>query len=244
MLGGMDIILVPGFWLNASAWDAVTPPLVAAGHTVHPLTLPGMGSVDDDRSGIGLEDHVDAVVAAVDALDDDAQVVLVGHSGGGAVIHAAADRRPGRIARNVYVDSVPMGHGSVINDALPVVGHEIPLPDWSVFDEPDLVDLDEDLRARFRAVAIPTPVRVASDPVTLSDDRRYEVPTTVIACEAFEGFDSPSSMYRHFIGAGSPYTAELAALQDYEIVDLSTGHWPMFTRPGELGEAITAAVSG
>ncbi|WP_277213831.1 alpha/beta fold hydrolase [Isoptericola croceus] len=239
----MDIILVPGFWLDASAWDAVTPPLVAAGHTVHPLTLPGLASVDDDRSGIALDDHVEAVVAAVDALDDGAEVVLVGHSGGGAVIHAVADRRPDRIARNVYVDALPLGHGGVINDELPVVDGEIPLPDWSVFDEPDLVDLDEDLRASFRAAAIPTPVRVGTDRITLGDERRYEIPTTVIACEAFEGFDSPSSMYRHFIGAGSPFTAELAALRDYEIVDLPTGHWPMFTRPVELGEAIAAAVS-
>ncbi|WP_407317606.1 alpha/beta fold hydrolase [Isoptericola halotolerans] len=239
----MDIILVPGFWLNASAWDAVTPPIVAAGHTVHPVTLPGMASVDDDRSGLTLEDHVEAVATAVDALDEDAAVVLVGHSGGGAVIHAVADRRPGRIARNVYVDSLPMGHGSVINDELPVVGDEVPLPDWSVFDEPDLVGLDDDLRERFRAMAIPTPARVASDPVVLRDERRYEVPTTVIASEAFEGFDSPSSMYRHFIGAGSPYTAELAAMHDYEIVDLPTGHWPMFARPVDLGEAIAAAVS-
>jgi pimeloyl-ACP methyl ester carboxylesterase len=238
----MDIILVPGFWLNASAWDAVTPPLTAAGHTVHPVTLPGMGSVDEDRSGIGLEDHVEAVAAAVDALEGDAEVVLVGHSGAGAVIHAVADRRPGRIARNIYVDALPLGHGGVINDELPVVDGEVPLPDWTVFDEPDLVGLDDDLRARFRAAAIPTPVRVATDPVRLGDERRYDVPSTIIACEAFEGFDSPSSMYRHFIGAGSPYTAELAALRDYEIVDLPTGHWPMFTRPVELGEAIAAAL--
>jgi pimeloyl-ACP methyl ester carboxylesterase len=117
----MHIILVPGFWLNASAWEAVTPPLVAAGHTVHPLTLPGMGSIDADRSGITLEDHVAAVVDAIDALGPDATVVLVGHSGGGALIHAAADRRPGRIARNVYVDSLPLGDGLVVNDELPVV---------------------------------------------------------------------------------------------------------------------------
>lgn len=239
----MDIILVPGFWLNASAWDAVTPPLVAAGHTVHPLTLPGMGSTDADRSGITLEDHVAAVVDAVDALGPDATVVLVGHSGGGALIHAAADRRPGRIARNVYVDSLPLGDGGVVNDELPVVDGEIPLPDWSVFDDADLVDLDEELRGRLRAMAVPTPARVASDPVRLTDERRYDVPSTIIACEMFEGFENPTRMYRHFIDQDHPYTRELSRLRDYEIVDLPTGHWPMLTRPTELGEAIATAVA-
>ncbi len=79
----MDIILVPGFWLDASSWEEVTPPLEAAGHTVHPLTLPGgLESVDASRAGIGLRTHIDAVVAKVDSLDG--KVILVGHSGGGA----------------------------------------------------------------------------------------------------------------------------------------------------------------
>ncbi len=239
----MDIILVPGFWLNASAWDAVIPPIVGAGHTVHPVTLPGMESVDADRSGITLEDHVAAVVDAVDALGPDATVVLVGHSGGGALIHAAADRLPGRVARNVYVDAVPLGDGGVINDELPVVDGEVPLPDWSVFDDADLVDLDDELRGTFRTTAVPTPARVASDPITLVDERRYDVPSTIIACEFFEGFEGPSQMYRHFIGADHAYTRELSRLRDYEIVDLPTGHWPMFTRPDDLGRAIADAVA-
>ncbi|WP_278234622.1 alpha/beta hydrolase [Isoptericola sp. AK164] len=239
----MDIILVPGFWLNASAWDAVTPPLVAAGHTVRPMTLPGMDSVEADRSGITLADHVDAVVAAIDALPDDAEIVLVGHSGGGAVIHSAADRRPARITRAVYTDSFPLGDGGAINPDLPVVDGEIPLPDWSVFDEPDLAGLDDALQARLRAMAIPTPARVASDPVRLTDERRYDVPTTVIACEYFGSFDGPRAMYEHFIAQDDPFTRELAAMRDCEIVELPTGHWPMFTRPVELGEAIAAAVA-
>ena len=87
----MDIILVPGFWLDASSWEEVTPPLVAAGHQVHPLTLPGLESADAPRAGIGLRTHIDAVVAKIDTFD--APVVLVGHSGGGAIIHGAVDAR-------------------------------------------------------------------------------------------------------------------------------------------------------
>lgn len=230
----MDIILIPGFWLDGDSWADVTPPLVSAGHTVHPVTLPGLESVDADRSGIGLRDHVDAVIALVDSLPQ--QVVLVGHSGGGAIAHAVVDARPDRVSRVVYVDSGPLADGGVINDELPVVNGEVPLPDWEVFEDEDLVDLTDELRARFRSIAIPEPVGVTSDKQVLGDPRRYEVPATVIACEI------PSDMMRQWIAGGHPYVAELAALNDYELVDLPTGHWPQLTRPVDLAHAILAAV--
>lgn len=233
----MDIILVPGFWLDASSWSGVTPTLTAAGHQVHPLTLPGLESKDASRSGIGLRTHVEAVTAAVDKLDEG--VVLVGHSGGGAIIHAVVDARPERVARAIYVDSGPLGHGGVINDELPEQGDEIPLPDWTVFDDADLLDLNEELRAEFRSRAIPQPRGVACDPQQLSDDeRRYSVPVTIIACEF------PSAQLQEWVAQGHPFVAELARMKNVEYVDLPTGHWPQFTRPAELGAAILAAVDG
>ena len=105
------------------------------------MTLPGMDSVDADRSTIGLRDHVDAVVELIDFRARPGQIVLVGHSGGGAIAHAAVDVRPERVARVIYVDCWPLGDGGVINAALPVQNGEIPLPDWSFFDKEDLVDL-------------------------------------------------------------------------------------------------------
>ena len=230
----MDIILVPGFWLDASSWSEVTPALVAAGHRVHPLTLPGLESMDAPRAGIGLRDHVDAVVAAVDAVGE--PVVLVGHSGGGAMIHGAADARPDRVVRAVYVDCVPLGEGDVINDELPAVGDEVPLPAWEEFDDADLTDLDEDLRTAFRARAIPEPVGVTRDPQHLHDERRFEIPATVIACEF------PARQLLDWVKEGHSYTAELGRIHDVEYVDLPTGHWPQFTKPTELGAAILAAV--
>jgi pimeloyl-ACP methyl ester carboxylesterase len=196
-----------------------------------------MDSKDADRSGITLRDHVDAVVGVIDSVDPaGGPVVLVGHSGGGAVAHAAVDARPDRVARVVYVDSGPLGEGGVINDELPAANGEVPLPDWSLFDEEDLVDLDDDLRAAFRERAIPTPVHVTSDPQHLADERRYDVPVTVIACEF------PSSMLREWMEQGHPYVRELGRIRDVAYVDLPTGHWPQFTRPEELGRAILASV--
>ena len=233
----MDIILIPGFWLDASSWDTVVPALREAGHRTHPLTLPGMHAANEDRSEITLRDHVEAAVAAIDSIDTASSgIVLVGHSGGGAVAYAAADARPDRISRVIYVESGPLGDGDCINDRIPAAGGDAPLPDWSFFDDADLVDLDDELRAAFRHRAIPTPVRVARDAQQLFDERRYDVPVTVIACEM------PSSAIKEAINQGHPYVRELAKIREVEYVDLPTGHWPQFTLPADLAKEIRNAV--
>lgn len=230
----MDIVLIPGFWLDGASWDQVAAPLRDGGHTVHAITLPGLESRDSDRADIGLRDHVDAVISVVDSIAE--PVVLVGHSGGGAIAHAAADARPDRIARVVYVDSGPLGDGDVINDEFPLVNGEVPLPDWSEFEDEDLVDLDDELRERLRSIAIPEPSRVARDKQVLSDPRRYDIPVTVISCEF------PTAMLREWLSKEHPYVAELGKVKDFELVDLPTGHWPQLTRPRELAAAILTAV--
>jgi pimeloyl-ACP methyl ester carboxylesterase len=60
---------------------------------VRALMLPGLASIDDDRAGVGLADHVAAVIEAID--DTDTPVALVGHSGGGAIAQRRSTR--GRI---------------------------------------------------------------------------------------------------------------------------------------------------
>ena len=55
-------------------------------------------------------------------------------------------------------------------------------------------------------------------------------------------FVDPASYLTEWIDAGHPYVAELARIRDVEYVDLPTGHWPQFTRPAELGQAILRAV--
>jgi len=105
-----------------------------------------------------------------------------------------------------------------------------------VFGEEDLTDLDDELRERFRAKSVPQPVGVATDRQVLRDPHRYDVPITVITCEF------PAEMLRELMVKGHSYTAELAKVHDATLVDLPTGHWPQFTKPAELGEAIVQAL--
>jgi pimeloyl-ACP methyl ester carboxylesterase len=229
----MDIILIPGLWLDGSSWEKVVPALEQAGHRTHPLTLPGMESKDADRSRITLRDHVDAVVEAIDSVDPaEGKVLLVGHSGGCGIAHAAVDARSDRIARAVYVGGFPTGDGGTVADGYPAENGEVPLPDWSAFEEEDLVDLDDEGRRAFRERAIPSPAQVMSDPQRLSDEGRYDVPVTVI-CTEFT-----SEMLRGWIERGLAPVREFTSIRDVEYVDLPTGHWPQFTRPEELARAI------
>jgi pimeloyl-ACP methyl ester carboxylesterase len=232
----MDIILIPGLWLDGSSWEKVVPALEQAGHRTHPLTLPGMESKDTNRSEITLRDHVDAVVDAIDSCGSDGQVVLVGHSAGCGIAHAAVDARPDRVARAVYVGGFPTGDGDAVADGYPAENGEVPLPDWSAFEEEELVDLDDEARAAFRERAIPSPEHVTRDPQQLSDERRYDVPVTVI-CTEFT-----SQMLRDWVERGLAPVREFARIRDVEYVDLPTSHWPQFTRPEELARTILASV--
>lgn len=234
----MDIVLIPGLWLNASSWDRVAPVLEKAGHRAHALTLPGMESRDTDRSEITLRDHVDAVVAAVDAIAPPDKIALVAHSAAGGIAHAAVDQRPDRIAHVVYIGGFPTADGQPVAGDFPTDHGEIPLPDWSSFEDEELRDLDAAARAEFRERAIPSPARVAQDPQRLSDPRRYDVPVTVIATEFTSG------MLRAWIDQGETPVRELAHIREVHIVDLPTGHWPQLTRPDDLGRAIIASVVG
>jgi pimeloyl-ACP methyl ester carboxylesterase len=227
----MDVILIAGFWLDSSAWDDIVPAVRAAGHEPKPITLPGLVPPDPE---VGLRDQAEYVIALVDAAAD--PVVLVGHSGGGAVAHAVVDARHESIAKVIYVDSLPLGHGGIINDEFDVVDGMVPLPARDVFDDESLVDMDNERWAAFQARALPIPEKVAIEKQVLSDPRRYDVPITVITCEMSE------ATLRELMAKGHPYVAELAAVKQVEIVELPTSHWPMFTKPAELAVLVAAAL--
>jgi pimeloyl-ACP methyl ester carboxylesterase len=226
----MEIVLVPGLWLDGASWDAVVPYLSEAGHTVQALTLPGMEAREADRSGVTLGDHVSAVVDAVDAATEPA--LVVGHSAAAALAFCAADARPDKVARVVYVGGFPVPAGHEFMGGFQPEGDGVPFPGWEAFAGPDSDDIDEALKQELLDRFIPSPAGVMTGKVELSGDRRYDVPATVI-CPEF----SPADL-RAWIEAGE--VPELARTRDLRLVDLESGHWPQFTQPARFAELILA----
>jgi pimeloyl-ACP methyl ester carboxylesterase len=225
------IVLVPGFWLGAWAWDEVASILRADGHDVEALTLPGLESVDSDRSKVTFADHVEAICAAVTAAG--APVVLAVHSGTGASGYAASDRMPDRIAAMVYVDSAP-AKGAMDPSFADV---EKPLPSWEELDE-NLDGLSEDQLATFRQRAVPEPGAALREGAELTNDARLDVPSTVI-CTGFS-----SEQVKTAVEEGYPWLRGLAELRNVTWIDLPTSHWPMWSRPQEVAAVIGDVARG
>jgi pimeloyl-ACP methyl ester carboxylesterase len=233
----MDIILIPGLWLTARSWDAIVPLLEDAGHRTHPLTLPGMESTGADRSGVTRQDHVDAVVAAVDAVPGGDPVLLVGHSMGGVLAWAAADARLDRVAGVAFVASEPGVPGEE-ESMFPVEGSDVPLPAWDFFDAEMTADLDEDLRARIRDDSVPSPLRAVTDGLTFAHDGRYDLPVLMITAE----YDA--AQLKEWTEDAVPGTEEIARLRRVEWADLHSGHWPQYTRAADVARLVTDFAAG
>jgi pimeloyl-ACP methyl ester carboxylesterase len=222
------IILVPGFWLGAWAWDEVASVLRADGHDVTALTLPGLESADADRSEITLSDHVAAIVDAVEAKDS--PVVLAVHSASGFSGYAASDRVSDRIAAMVYVDTAP-GIGALDPE---FEGLEKPLIWKDIEEEESLDGLSEEQKETFRQRAVPVPGRVLRESVELTNDARRDIPSTMI-CTGFTAEQYQTYAKEH---PEWPFLAGIPELRNVTWIDLPTSHWPMWSRPHELAKII------
>jgi pimeloyl-ACP methyl ester carboxylesterase len=222
------IILVPGFWLGAWAWDDVAARLRSDGFDVTALTLPGMESKEADRSTIGFKDHVDAIVTAIEAKDE--RSVLVVHSAKGFTGYAASDRVPQRIAAMVYVDSAP---GIPPQDP-DFDAAEKPLVWADLEAEENLDGVSEEQKATFRERGVPVPGGVLRDAYPLTNDARKDIPSTLI-CTAYTAADYQKYAREH---PEWSWLAGIPELRNASWVDLPTSHWSMWSKPAELARII------
>ena len=221
------IILVPGFWLGAWAWDEVVSFLRDDGHDVTALTLPGLDSPAADRSNITLSDHVGAICGAVKAAD--ARVVLAVHSGTGAAGYAASDRVPEHIAAMLYVDSAPAK--GALDPGFEGVELPLPPPDKLAAEE-NLDGLSDEQLATFRERAVPQPGGVLREAAELTNEARLDIPSTVICTGA------SSEQMKAWAEGDYAWLGGLKELRNVTWVDLPTSHWPMWSRPKELADII------
>jgi pimeloyl-ACP methyl ester carboxylesterase len=226
-------VLVPGAWLGAWSWKRTVPHLEKSGNSAFPVTLTGMGErVHLASKDVGMETAIQDVLNVI-KYNDLEDFVLVGHSFAGKVAAAVADRAPEKVKLLLYVDAfrpdkvrTPQGGFDPTKEfgPLPQGGYGVPLTEQIV--ETIGKDVKGADREWMLSKATPWPVKLATDPITLSAK-----------------FDSIKSAYIFCTLAGDPVEDIVAGKWGklegpHRLIE--TGHWPMITKPEELARDMTA----
>ncbi len=245
------LVLVPGACLGGWAWRDVADQLRVLGHDVYPVTLTGLGErVHLADESIDLDTHIADVLGVLD-YEDLSDAVLVGHSYAGLVVAGAADRRPERLDAVVYLDCSPLPDGMAISDVQTSEERETqrsavdrygdgwrwPVPDHATLETGQFGSTAGLTDEHFAAIAqrgTPQPYATFTSPLRLEHERPPGVRRSVIFCA--EGGITVAAV-RELIAQGDPRAAPFAD-PDWDLHELPTGHWAMFSAPDRVAETL------
>lgn len=95
------LLLIHGAWGGAWEFEEIVTGLQNLGHQASAIDLPGHGQSEAPIAEVTMDAYVQTVVDAAEAIEG--EIILVGHSLGGAVVSQVAERIPRKVGRLVYV---------------------------------------------------------------------------------------------------------------------------------------------
>ena len=232
-------VLVHGSFHGAWCWDDVRTRLEARGHRVIAVDLPGRGRNPMPVEGCTLEAYAEVVCRALDAAETPA--VLVAHSMGGVVATQAAEMRPERIARLVYVCAFLPRDGQALLDLATTDAQSAILPTLIIDEAAGVHSVRREARVQVfyddcpSAIAepaaerlIPEPLAPVSTPVRVTAERYGRVPRAYVRATRDRCL-TPELQDRM-----------IAAAPCERVVSIESSHSPFFSRPDELTEHLVS----
>jgi pimeloyl-ACP methyl ester carboxylesterase len=230
--GPRPVVLVHGAWHGAWCWATLQAELDRRGVPSFAVDLPGHG-VSTEPPG-DLAAHVDHVTAVVERMAP-AEVVLVGHSYGGAVVSGAAPR-VANVASVVYVAAYALLPDESVRSVVQHVGAPPALIGKAMQIRDDgTVAVDPDLatdalyaccppRVAAAAVARLSPQALVTFRQTVQASPIGSVPTTYVRCLRDQ--------------AAPLEEQDLMAARCDETVTLDTDHSPFLSAVSELADVL------
>jgi pimeloyl-ACP methyl ester carboxylesterase len=230
-------ILIHGSWHSAWNWHKIVPLLEEAGHRALAIDLPGMGRDKTPIGQVRMDDTVAAICRLIDSIEG--KVILVGHSKNGIMISQAAEYRPEKIEKLVYLAAYLVPNGKTqreysLQDSEGWLKPYVTLhPETSshtlqptIFKEGLYHDCNEDIALMARYILSHEPVESGIRPLVLTEDRFGSVPRYYIECTEDR--------------AVTPYIQRLMYTETpcKKVYRMHTSHSPFFSRPDELTQIL------
>jgi pimeloyl-ACP methyl ester carboxylesterase len=224
-------VLIHGGFCRGWVWAETAAALQEDGHRVEVVDLPSSGTVAAELGD--LQADIATVRHTLDGIG--AEVVLVGHSGGGMVLTELADHPA--VQHSVYLAALWPQKGQ---SAAEMLGDQ--LPGWMVVRDDGTVGVSGDLELvrqtlcadidpeRFAKEVHPRYVLTSlSSAATPSTAPPAQHPTTYIICEQDQ--------------AVPPQAQEAMSVAADHVVRLPSSHSPFLSMPRQLARALGGAVS-
>jgi pimeloyl-ACP methyl ester carboxylesterase len=225
-------LIAHGAWSGGWSWKKIRERLRGRGHEVFTPTYTGLGErAHLARPEFGLETHVQDVLGVLE-YEDLSGVILLGHSYGGMVATAAADRAPGRIRRLAYLDAFAPRDGQSLLDLvapeerarrLALAGAEG--DGWRMAPNPPPPDTGAEDLAWITPRRVPLALRAFEEPAKLTGAVE-KLPRSYIYCTKAR----PGDVFRPF--------RDRAHEEGWQCFDLEASHSPNVTAPEALTDVL------
>ncbi|MFN8354438.1 MAG: alpha/beta fold hydrolase [Spirosomataceae bacterium] len=231
-------ILVHGSWHSSWNWHKVVPILEKQGHKAISIDLPGMGRDKMPIQNVTLEVAVKKLTDVIDG--EDGQVILVGHSKNGIIISQAAEYKPQKIEKLIYVAAylIPNGKTQAEYSAQDTEGVLKPYvtryPETNshtlkpvIYKEGLYHDCDDDITEMAKCILSNESVATGITPLQLTETNYGIVPRYYIECTEDK--------------AVTPFIQQKMYTETpcKKVYQMKTSHSPFFSKPKELCSILT-----
>jgi pimeloyl-ACP methyl ester carboxylesterase len=230
-------ILIHGSWHSAWNWHKVIPLLEKAGHKAIAIDLPGMGRDKTPIESVKMKTTIEKICELIDSIPG--KLILVGHSKNGIMISQAAEYRPHKIEKLVYLAAylIPDGKTQREYSVLDTEGWLKPYvtqhPETNshtlqpeIFKEGLYHDCEEDITELAKVLLSHEPVESGITPIELTEENFGSIPRVYIECTEDR--------------AVTPFIQKLMYTETpcEKVYSLPTSHSPFFSKPKELVEIL------